>query len=757
MRLKSLEIFGFKSFANKTIFSFPANVTAIVGPNGSGKSNVVDAIRWVLGERDSKSLRVARSDEIIFSGTANRARMALAHVSIILDNSEGELPVDFKEIALTRKINRDSESEYLINQSSVRLKDIVELLAKAKVGSQGLTIINQGSNDAILKASPRERRSMIEESLGLRELQLKKEEAKRRLISTEENLEKTRALLEELKPHIRSLRRQVGRWERREEMVNNLRVFERLFFGAKFQEIYKIKNEVEEKLNNFRAALGKEENLLIGLEKEFEKLEKQRPDFSQEFNNLRSQIDKLEEEKGGILRELGQIEGKIEGMKRLEMSSSALQPNFQQLEKTLHSSRELLEKIIQFDDLERIRQEIHALIEKIDAVFRIENKNSGLNIETKQLETDRDVLIQKIKALEENIKIFNRQMDELRKKDEQTGANTHEILIKIQKQRLRTGSLSQETNESLLSSERTKLRESDLSLKLKESGLGPDDFCWEKVKNLDINEEMRKADFGGNLDDLEMKILRLRHDLAAIGEVDEILLKEAKETEERHGFLSHELEDLEKAKTNLSSIIDELTEKIDTEFTSYLKVINEEFNKYFRLMFGGGKAKLLLVKPVRKTKEEVEEKTSTSTPVPVEAAPPASFQIKSEEVEKEPEKEPEIEPGIDFYIDLPKKKIKSLDVLSGGERSLVSISAIFAIVAVMQPPFIVLDEIDAALDEVNAQKFAKILSELTVKTQFIIVTHNRATMAVSQILYGISMAEEGVSKAISLKLEEVPE
>jgi len=757
MRLKSLEIFGFKSFANKTIFSFPANVTAIVGPNGSGKSNVVDAIRWVLGERDSKSLRVARSDEIIFSGTANRARMALAQVSIILDNSEGELPVDFKEIVLTRKINRDSESEYLINQSSVRLKDIVELLAKAKVGSQGLTIINQGSNDAILKASARERRSMIEESLGLRELQLKKEEAKRRLISTEENLEKTRALLEELKPHLRSLRRQVGRWERREEMVNNLRVFEKLFFGAKFQEIYKIKNEVEEKLNNLRASLGKEENLLTGLEKEFEKLEKQRPDFSQEFNNLRSQIDKLEKEKGGILRELGQIEGKIEGMKRLETPSLTLQPNFQQLEKTLRSSRELLKKIIQLDNLEKIRQEINAIIEKIDAVFKIENKNSDLNNETKQLEADHDVLIQKIKALEENIKIFNLQMDELRKKDEQTGTNTHEILIKIQKQRLRTGSLNQEMNEALLASERTKLRESDLSLKLKESGLSHDDFSWEKVKNLDINEEMRRADFGGNLDDLEMKILRLRHDLAAIGEVDEILLKEAKETEERHSFLSHELEDLEKAKTNLSNIIDELTEKIDTQFSSYLKVINEEFNKYFRLMFGGGKAKLLLVKPVRKAKE-AEAKAPTSMSSPSEAISPVPSQIKSsEEPEKETEKEPEIESGIDFYIDLPKKKIKSLDVLSGGERSLVSISAIFAIVAVMQPPFIVLDEIDAALDEVNAHKFAKILSELTAKTQFIIVTHNRATMEVSQILYGISMAEEGVSKAISLKLEEVPE
>src|SRR5574343_243550 len=222
MKRKSLEILGFKSFANKTIFSFPANVTAVVGPNGSGKSNVVDAIRWVLGERDLKGLRVARSEEIIFGGTPNKPRMSLAQVSITLDNSDNSLPIDFKEVVISRRKNRDGEKDYLINQSSVRLKDIVELLAKAKIGSQGMTIVNQGSADSILKASPKERRLMIEESLGLREFQLKKEEAKRRLVSTEENLSKTRALLEELLPHLRSLRRQVGKWEKREEIVSSL-------------------------------------------------------------------------------------------------------------------------------------------------------------------------------------------------------------------------------------------------------------------------------------------------------------------------------------------------------------------------------------------------------------------------------------------------------------------------------------------------------------------------------------------------------
>ncbi len=749
MRLKSLEILGFKSFANKTIFSFPANVTAIVGPNGSGKSNVVDAIRWVLGERDLKSLRVGRSDEIIFGGTPNRSRMALAQVSIVLDNSEGKLPVDFKEIVVTRKVSRDSEAEYLINQSNVRLKDVVELLAKAKVGNQGLTIINQGSADAILKASPRERRSMIEESLGLREFQLKKEEAKRRLISTEENLEKTRALLEELRPHLRSLRRQVGRWERREEMVNNLQLFERLFFSAKFKDLYKIKNEADEKLNKFRQTSVQEDKTLTGLEKEFERLEKQRPDFSQEFKSLRSQIEKLEQERVGIFRELGQIEGKIEGMKRLIIPKAASQPDFQELEKTLSSTRELLEKIIDWSDLNEIRRELKELVEKINAVFKIERKNEDLGGEQNKLETERNVLLQKTKVLDEQIADFNGKLDELRQKDEQTGVDTHDILLKIQKQRSRVSSLGQEMNDLLLSSERAKLRESDLLMKLKECNLISSEFVWEKVKDFNVDEELRRLDFSGTLDDLEMKTLRLRHDLAAIGEVDEILVKEAKETEDRYDFLSRELEDLEKAKIDLTNIIEELTEKIDTEFTSYLKVINDEFNKYFRLMFGGGKAKLLLVKPIRKTTP-----TSEGVGTPTEASEKAEGETAPAPEGSEETPKKEAEPGIDFYIDLPKKKIKSLDLLSGGERSLVSISALFAIVGVMQPPFIVLDEVDAALDEANARKFSKILSELKAKTQFIIITHNRSTMEVSQILYGISMAEEGISKAISLKLEE---
>lgn len=745
MKLKSLEILGFKSFANKTIFSFPANVTAVVGPNGSGKSNVADAVRWVLGERDLKGLRVARSEEIIFGGTPNKPRMSLAQVSITLDNSDNSLPIDFKEVVISRRINRDGETDYLINQSSVRLKDIVELLAKAKIGSQGMTIVNQGSADSILKASPKERRLMIEESLGLREFQLKKEEAKRRLVSTEENLSKTRALLEELLPHLRSLRRQVGKWERREEIVNNLGNLEKIFFGSQFKEIYFNKEESEQKIRDFCVILTKEEKILEDLEKQFEILDKKRPDSSQEFKNIRNNIEKLEQEKGSILRELGNIEGQLQGIKRLNIQKTVSQPNFQEIDATLRSTREILNKILDLNDLESLRQELKQIILKIDKVFSKEGGDDNVNEEVVKLEKSREEISEKIKSFNEKIKSFNEQMDELRKKDEQVGTDSREILVKTQKQRSQINSLHQQMNEMVLTKERVEMKEADLLLKLKESGLNPEDFVKEKVQNLDATESMREVDFSGTFNDLEVKIVRMRHDLSVIGEVDELLVKEAKETEERYQFLSKELEDLEKAKIDLGKIIVELTEKIDNEFSASLKIINEEFNKYFRIMFGGGKARLAITKvPKREKKVPTIAEGNVGIPTPMDVGE----EKENEEVTRE------FESGIEFHLDLPKKKINSLEVLSGGERSLVSISALFAIVATMHPPFVVLDEVDAALDESNARRFAKILGELVAKTQFVVITHNRSTMESAQVLYGVSMAEEGISKAISIKLEE---
>lgn len=750
MKLKSLEILGFKSFANKTTFSFPANFTAIVGPNGSGKSNVVDAIRWVLGERDLKKVRVAHSEEVIFNGTPSKAKMSLAQVSIVLDNSNNELPVDFKEVVITRRLERGGENQYFINDSPVRLKDVVELLARAKIGSEGLTIINQGLTDALLRASPKERRIMIEENLGLRELQLKKEDAKKKLENSQINLDKTQALLEELKPHLRFLRRQINRWQKREEILQILSLLENAYYAANFKEIYSLRNVLEEERRKIEEGKINEEQKLKDLEKQFEELEKRRPDFSQHFQNLRKQIDELEKEKGVLLKNLGHLEGQIEGLKRFKPEVKN-QPSLNQLVDTLQNIRETLASSLDLD-LENIKLTIKKIIERIDEIFKEPQKNSN-DKEIENLENEKQKINQQIENFNQKISEYNQQLDELRKKDEEVGKDSHNVLLEIQKQRSLVHQLEQQLNEIFLKEERNKLKESDLLTKIKEAGLNSNDFQWEKIKDFDI-EKILKENNISNLEDLEMRIIRMRRDLATIGEIDELTLKEAKETEERYQFLSQQSEDLIKAISDLKTIIKELTERIDKQFSEALKIINEEFNKYFRMMFGGGRAKLSVTKILKRQRKEKEENNNNVSAEQKSEPKPEEGEMVNEE-NKEGEEKEEFEIGLEIFVDLPKKKIKSLEMLSGGERSLVSISILFAIVSAMQPPFVVLDEVDAALDEMNAQRFAKILKELVGTTQFIVVTHNRATMEMAQILYGISMAEEGVSKAVSLKLEEV--
>ena len=209
--LQRLELNGFKSFAQKTSFDLSSGITAIVGPNGSGKSNVIDAIRWLLGERDAKNLRGGKGEDLIFAGTAKRPRLGQASASLYFQNVGGFFPAEFSEIAITRQVNRDGTNQYYLNKAEIRLKDLVDFLAQARLGTKGLIVVSQGNSDVFIQATPPGRREMIEEMLGLREYQIKKSEAERRLKNTQINLDKVKALTEEILPHLRSLKRQTSR------------------------------------------------------------------------------------------------------------------------------------------------------------------------------------------------------------------------------------------------------------------------------------------------------------------------------------------------------------------------------------------------------------------------------------------------------------------------------------------------------------------------------------------------------------------
>src|SRR3989344_224995 len=236
MYLKRLELVGFKSFAQKTVLDFPGGIAGIVGPNGSGKSNVIDAIRWILGEREAKNLRGNKAEDLIFAGTPKRSRMGMAQANITLDNSSGFFPIDFKEISIMRRIERDGNSKYFLNKGEVRLKDIIDFFAKVRLGTRGLSIINQGSSDLFVRATPEERRAMIEEILGLRQYQLKKHEANRKLKNTRINIEKVRAMIEEIAPHLRFLKRQTAKWGKLSDLEKELKEYENIYFSNKLRE-----------------------------------------------------------------------------------------------------------------------------------------------------------------------------------------------------------------------------------------------------------------------------------------------------------------------------------------------------------------------------------------------------------------------------------------------------------------------------------------------------------------------------------------
>ena len=222
MRLKSLELQGFKSFPDKTVISFDDGITAIVGPNGSGKSNISDAVRWVLGEQSTKTLRGSNMQDVIFAGTQKRAAVGFAEVSLTIDNSDGVLPCDYNEVTVTRRLYRSGESEYFINRTSVRLRDINEMFMDTGLGRDGYSIIGQGRIDEILSAKSGDRREIFEEAAGISKFRHRKEESERKLASTEENLVRLRDILAEVEAQVEPLRIQSEKAKKYLELKDEL-------------------------------------------------------------------------------------------------------------------------------------------------------------------------------------------------------------------------------------------------------------------------------------------------------------------------------------------------------------------------------------------------------------------------------------------------------------------------------------------------------------------------------------------------------
>ena len=707
--LTRLELQGFKSFAAKTVLEFPSRVTAIVGPNGSGKSNVIDALRWVLGEREAKQLRGETLDNLIFAGTPKKAAMGLARVGLYFNNHKKGLPIDAVEVALARRIDRSGLSEFSLNEAEVKLKDLLPMLAKARLGTRGLMIVGQGQSDIFVRSSPEDRRLMIEEVLGLREYRLKKNQAERRLESSEINMEKVKAMLEELAPHVRILRRQRSRFLRRTEIEEELKSIENAYFFVRHRDLQKNLREAETPIRELRGESERLEKDIQIKEKKIKDIGGGEKDYER-AKQIREKINALLVQKNVLEKELARLEARIEFQK----NAPAEEYSAAELRSLLSEFSKEGERLLGLDDLSEIKSSLKDWLSKIKKIFGAAKGETDENFLKEQKRIEKEAV-----EIETIIKGLQAEDENLAKSQQTANQLFRDKVEDLNQNKNKARSLEQKIQGYLLDKEKFQLRMEELEREW--AALGREAAGLIRLSEPEGVSVVKNSDWA----EAERKMMRLRGELAAIGEIDSNLMKETEESEKRFEFLTTQLSDLEKASADLKEMIRDLDRRIHEDFKKAFHTISEEFNNYFRLMFGGGKAKLSL--EVKKPPVLMEEADSESPNL--------------------------LETGVEVSVNLPGKKITSLDMLSGGEKTLVSLAALFALIAVSPPPFLILDEIDAALDEENARRFAGLIQQFRDKTQFVIVTHNRATMEAADVLYGITMGEDGVSKVLYLRLE----
>lgn len=748
MTLKSIELIGFKSFGKKSVVNFTTPITSIVGPNGSGKSNIVEAIRFVLGEQSIKSLRGKGGIDLIFKGSKALASSSRAQVLITFDNTNKifsftnsglGVSLDYDEITISREVFADGVNKYSINHTEVRLKDVVDLLASVNIGSSGHHIISQGEADRVLNASNKERRGMIEDALGLKVYQFRIKESERKLEKTFLNIKEVSALRREIAPHLVFLKKQVQVIEKAREMREELRGLYSTYLSA---EGTYIKNE-SKKLVEMRRELSEKSK---SLNDQIEELQKKKNEnqteniYGNEIKENENKLSDIRSAKDELRRKQGRIEGILEGIEHQFSKVKEVKNKVISESEWMSFMDEISVRIddaINTEDIANIKEALRNIKLKLGELYdnknAYEHKNISLedNAEYKEMQNAKNEIINEIEKIQAEEKDILNTITDYKHKEQEHQAlyrDSERILYEL----LHTQNEVTSNMHSLsFQEEKLSMIKNAFEMELAEAGvlIGRDIVSFAQTETEgEINRQTQ--------DDLRRKIERIKIKIedAGSGSGGDVM-KEFEETTERDAFLAKEVDDLNKSIKDCHILIQELKEKLDAEFKSGIEKINKQFQDFFALMFGGGGAFLSITMEQKKSKksdESIEE---------------------GGEVDEE-ENEIGFERGIEINVNLPHKKVKDLHMLSGGERSLTSIALLFAISQVNPPPFLVLDETDAALDEANSRKYGNMLENLSKYSQLIVVTHNRETMSRAQVLYGVTMSAEGASKLLSIHLED---
>ena len=792
MDFKKIQLNGFKSFADKSNFIIEDGLTGIVGPNGCGKSNIVESLRWVMGETSAKSMRGSGMEDVIFSGTSNKPSKNIAEVSVTVSKQADEGPVQYREleeINIRRKIEKDKGSKFYINDKEVRARDAQMFFADLSTGAHSPSMISQGRIGALVTAKPTDRRAILEEAAGISGLHVRRHEAELRLNAAENNLKRADELRRQQEKQLANLKKQAEEATKYKNISDEIKKIEAGLYYLKLIEIDKeirveteINSEAMDEVTGFNDKISKIENLIkLELDKvtplreknieslsriqrlnlELQGLDKENTRIQDEIENIKKTLQTLDDD---INREKGIIIDANSNEKRLKEEKKELieiDSKYYETEKksnedlnnsknSLHQEIEKIKELIKSNQNENAINTLESSKLLIDEYANSFSKNQNIKKESVKRNERISVIEKEIESWKNLLSNSKKMVDELTGRKDKLNNQLDQLDSQPKLQAEKKGQIS----EGLRISEKEK-NENEIIINNTDEKIDTLRSQLDEIQEQSIQIRERKASSSATIEGLKKR----KDDL--IDRVSsELNLTEENILENSNLFGVEELPD--------AVIQEDLLDKKKQErekFGSVNLKADEETSKYESEIKKMEEDRLDLVTAISKLKESIQELNQKGRERLLEAFEKVNrkfndvytklFNGGNAKLELVDSDDP-LEAGLEMLVSPPGKRLQSITLLSGGEQALTALSLIFAVFLTNPSPICVLDEVDAPLDDANVSRFCNLLEELIsiTNTKFIIVTHHALTMSKMNRLYGVTMPEKGISQLVAVDLQK---
>ena len=728
MQLKHIKLSGFKSFVDPTKISFPTNMVGVVGPNGCGKSNVIDAVRWVLGELSAKNLRGESMVDVIFNGSENRKASGQCSIELLFDNSSAKIGgeyASFNEVSIKRVMTRDAQSDYFINNTKCRRKDVQDIFLGTGLGPSSYAIIEQGMVTKLVSAKPDELRTHIEEAAGVSKYRERRRETESRIKRTRENLSRVKDIRDEIGRLIKRLENQAKAAEKYSELKKDkgkLELDKAVLFSI---EAKSSRDDLQKKLDSLKRDLQIKNA-------ESETIQSQIDQFRTENESVLSEYEEAQKNFYAVGAEIAKREANLQNINKNEQETKS------NLEKVKQNYEKAKETEKNFEELSPSEKAMHILDSMINTIekYGIKNENIRekaielkslltdiLNIATAQSKTLTEEYLSRQNDLEDQIvnaeKLKKSIEDEMRDfVDKSSSAESVLISLRQKQSKFNEELRTFENKKSIADLDARTISEKITNIRIEQKTYEINlDNSNKKIKKAGI--DIDKIDFSEyedmTIEELEDKLVNIETKIIKLGAINLAAPEEIEEESKRKEELDEQYNDLTEALEKLTGAIKKIDQETKTIFKESFDSVNSKLKEMFPKLFGGGVAELTL------TEEDA------------------------------------LNAGVILMARPPGKKNSSISQLSGGEKALTALALVFAIFDLNPAPFCLLDEVDAPLDDLNTLRFINMVEEMSKTVQFIFITHNKVSMERSDYLMGVTMQEAGVSRMVSVDVNQALE